>query len=88
MYEISANCGAEGPTGDGHVHALRERQKRNFVATLMLSQGVPMLLGGDELSHSQQGSRLLWADRTGSACWTPPTPPAPATRTAPGRGGS
>lgn len=53
---ISWNCGAEGSTKDAKIRALRERQKRNFVATLMLSQGVPMILSGDELSHSQKGN--------------------------------
>lgn len=52
----SWNCGAEGPTNDPSVRALRERQKRNLIATLLLSEGVPMLLAGDELSHSQQGN--------------------------------
>jgi isoamylase len=52
----SWNCGAEGPTDNPEVIKLRERQKRNLVATLLLSQGVPMLLGGDELSHSQKGN--------------------------------
>jgi glycogen operon protein len=52
----SWNCGAEGPTDDPNVKALRERQKRNFIATLFLSQGVPMLCGGDELSHTQCGN--------------------------------
>ncbi len=52
----SWNCGHEGPTDDPAVNALRARQKRNFVATLMLSQGVPMLLAGDELSHTQNGN--------------------------------
>ena len=52
----SWNCGAEGPTDDPGIMALRGKQKRNLVATLMLSQGVPMLLGGDELSHSQRGN--------------------------------
>ncbi|MGO9463465.1 MAG: glycogen debranching protein GlgX [Isosphaeraceae bacterium] len=52
----SWNCGFEGPTDDPQVVALREKQKRNFVATLLLSQGVPMLLGGDELSHTQGGN--------------------------------
>ncbi len=52
----SWNCGAEGPTDDPDVLALRQRQKRNFVTTLMLSQGVPMLLAGDELGRSQQGN--------------------------------
>jgi glycogen operon protein len=52
----SWNCGAEGPTDNAEINKLRERQKRNLVATLVLSQGVPMLLGGDELSHTQQGN--------------------------------
>jgi glycogen operon protein len=50
------NCGAEGETDDPAVMALRERQKRNLLATLLLSQGVPMLLSGDELGHTQQGN--------------------------------
>jgi isoamylase len=52
----SWNCGAEGPTDDPEVTALRERQVRNFLATLLLSQGVPMLLAGDERHHTQQGN--------------------------------
>jgi isoamylase len=52
----SWNCGAEGPTEDPAVNALRWQQKRNFITTLILSQGVPMLLAGDELSHTQQGN--------------------------------
>jgi glycogen operon protein len=52
----SWNCGAEGPTDDPAVNALRWQQKRNLLATLLLSQGVPMLLAGDELSHTQQGN--------------------------------
>ncbi|MEA3076367.1 MAG: isoamylase [Actinomycetota bacterium] len=52
----SWNCGAEGPTDDPEVCKLRERQRRNFLATLFLSQGVPMLLGGDELGRTQQGN--------------------------------
>jgi isoamylase len=52
----SWNCGHEGPTGDLDVLALRERQKRNFLATLFLSQGVPMLSHGDELGRSQRGN--------------------------------
>lgn len=52
----STNCGAEGPTDDPEVRACRERLKRALVATLLLSQGVPMLLGGDELSRSQRGN--------------------------------
>jgi glycogen operon protein len=52
----SWNCGAEGPTADPKVLALRAQQKRNFITTLLFSQGVPMLLGGDELSHTQKGN--------------------------------
>jgi isoamylase len=52
----SWNCGAEGPTEDKAVLALRARQKRNFLATLLLSQGVPMLLGGDEMGRTQRGN--------------------------------
>jgi glycogen operon protein len=66
----SWNCGVEGPTDNPAVDALRERQKRNLFATLMLSQGVPMMLGGDELSHTQKGNNnaycqdneLTWLD--------------------------
>ncbi len=52
----SWNCGAEGPTDDEAIVELRERQKRNFLATLLISQGVPMFLAGDEISHTQQGN--------------------------------
>src|SRR6516165_6206902 len=52
----SWNCGVEGPTDDAAIQALRWQQKRNFIATLLLSQGVPMLLAGDELSHTQHGN--------------------------------
>ncbi|HWU38848.1 MAG TPA: glycogen debranching protein GlgX, partial [Candidatus Acidoferrum sp.] len=53
---LSWNCGVEGPTTDPGILALQERQKRNFLATLLLSQGVPMLCGGDEIGRSQQGN--------------------------------
>ena len=53
---ISWNCGAEGPTEDPEIKALRERQKRNFLATLLLSQGVPMICGGDEIGRTQGGN--------------------------------
>jgi glycogen operon protein len=56
QHNISWNCGVEGPTNDPAIIELRERQKRNFFATLLLSQGVAMIRGGDELSHSQQGN--------------------------------
>ena len=52
----SWNCGAEGPTDDKAVIELRGRQKKNFLATLLLSQGVPMLLAGDEIGHTQKGN--------------------------------
>ena len=53
---ISWNCGAEGPTDDLPILSLRERQKRNLIATLLLSQGVPMLRSGDEVSQTQAGN--------------------------------
>jgi isoamylase len=55
-HNRSWNCGVEGPTVDKKVLNLRARQRRNFLATLMLSQGVPMLLHGDELGRTQQGN--------------------------------
>ncbi len=66
----SWNCGAEGPTDDPEVNALRRRQVRNLLATLFLSQGVPMILGGDEFGRTQRGnnnaycqdSELSWYD--------------------------
>jgi isoamylase len=69
-HNRSWNCGVEGETDDPEVLALRARQRRNFIATLMLSQGVPMLLHGDELGRSQGGnnngycqdSPLTWID--------------------------
>jgi len=69
-HNRSWNCGAEGPTDDPEVNALRSRQQRNFITTLLLSQGVPMLAHGDELGRTQQGnnnvycqdSELSWID--------------------------
>ncbi len=69
-HNRSWNCGVEGPTDDPAVNRLRNRQQRNFLATLFLSQGVPMLLGGDEFGRTQQGnnntycqdSELSWYD--------------------------
>ena len=52
----SWNCGAEGPTDDPAIQQLRDRQKRNFFATLLLSQGVPMICGGDEIGRTQGGN--------------------------------
>ena len=55
-HNRSWNCGVEGPTNDPEVIRLRSRQKRNFLITLFLSQGVPMLVAGDELSRTQKGN--------------------------------
>src|SRR5207237_4802841 len=73
-HNRSWNCGVEGPTDDPAVLELRARQRRNYLATLMLSQGVPMLLGGDELGRSQRGNNnaycqdneLSWFDWEGA----------------------
>jgi len=69
-HNRSWNCGVEGPTDDPAILGLRRRQQRNFLATLLLSQGVPMLLGGDEIGRTQRGnnngyaqdSELSWFD--------------------------
>jgi glycogen operon protein len=53
---ISSNYGVEGPTDDPAIIAIREQQKRNFLATLLISQGVPMISGGDEIGRTQQGN--------------------------------
>jgi glycogen operon protein len=53
---LSWNCGVEGPTSDAQIVELRARQKRNMLATLLLSQGVPMLLAGDEMGRTQGGN--------------------------------
>jgi glycogen operon protein len=53
---LSWNCGAEGPTDDADINRLRRQQIRNFFATLLLSQGVPMIRHGDEFSHTQKGN--------------------------------
>jgi glycogen operon protein len=55
-HNLSWNCGVEGPTDDPDVLALRARQKRNLIATVLLSQGIPMILMGDELSRTQGGN--------------------------------
>ena len=57
----SWNGGVEGPTDDADVLALRRRQRRNLLATLLLSQGVPMLLGGDEIGRTQSGNNNAYA---------------------------
>jgi isoamylase len=56
----SWNCEVEGPTDDPQINTLRARQQRNFLATLLLSQGVPMLLGGDEWGRTQGGNNNAW----------------------------
>jgi isoamylase len=69
-HNISCNHGAEGPTDDAATNALRQRQMRNMLATLLLSQGTPMLLAGDEFGHGQEGNNnaycqdneLTWLD--------------------------
>ena len=60
-HNSSWNCGVEGETDDLDVVALREQQKRNFLTTLILSQGVPMLLHGDELGRTQGGNNNVYA---------------------------
>ncbi len=71
-HNVSFNCGAEGPSDDQQIIALRARQQRNLLATLLLSQGTPMLLAGDELGRSQGGNNnaycqdneVSWVDWT------------------------
>ena len=72
-HNLTWNCGAEGPTTDAGVQALRERQKRNLMATLLLSQGVPMISGGDELSRTQRGNNNAYCqdNETSWTDWTP-----------------
>jgi isoamylase len=73
-HNLSWNCGAEGETDDEEIIALRDRQRRNFMATLLLSQGTPMILMGDELGRSQGGNNnaycqdneINWMDWTGT----------------------
>lgn len=55
-HNRSWNCGAEGPTDDPEINRLRSKQKRNMLTTLLLSQGVPMLVAGDEFGRTQQGN--------------------------------
>ncbi len=55
-HNLSWNCGVEGPTDDPEINQLRRRQRRNFLTTLFLSQGVPMLCGGDEFARTQTGN--------------------------------
>jgi glycogen operon protein len=72
-HEVSANHGVEGPSDDPAVRGARDRARRNLVATLLLSQGVPMLLGGDEIGRTQRGNNnaycqdnaISWVDWSG-----------------------
>jgi glycogen operon protein len=64
-HNRSWNCGAEGDTDAAAVLALRERQKRNFLTTLFASRGVPLLLGGDEMSRTQGGNNNAYCQDTG-----------------------
>src|SRR2546423_15079 len=59
-HNISYNYGIEGPTDDPAINAVRWRQMRNFLATLLLSQGVPMLVAGDETARTQKGNNNAW----------------------------
>ncbi|MFA0963433.1 glycogen debranching protein GlgX [Roseivirga sp. BDSF3-8] len=59
-HNISWNCGVEGPTDDKKIIALREKQKRNFLSTLLLSQGVPMISMGDEYGRTQNGNNNVY----------------------------
>jgi isoamylase len=59
-HNRSWNCGVEGPTDDAAVNALRARQQRNFLTTLLLSQGVPMIAHGDELGRTQRGNNNVY----------------------------
>jgi len=71
-HNLSWNCGVEGPSDDEAVNTLRARQQRNFIATLLLSQGVPMLLAGDEIGRTQQGNNNAYAqdNETSWVDWT------------------
>jgi isoamylase len=67
-HNRSWNCGAEGPTDDPEINAMRARQQRNFLTTLLLSQGVPMLLGGDEIGRTQRGNNNAYC-QDGEISW-------------------
>ena len=64
-HNRSWNCGVEGPTDDPAIKALRQRQKRNLLATLFFSQGVPMLLAGDEIGRTQRGNNNAYCQDNG-----------------------
>ena len=98
---LSRNWGVEGPAEATHVIRMRERIKRNFLATLAFSQGVPMISHGDELGRTQSGNNnaychdgpLTWIDwkldPRAASCWSSPAPSLPSARRTPraARGG-
>jgi glycogen operon protein len=71
-FNLSWNCGAEGPTNDAGVLQLREQQKRNLVTSLLLSVGVPMISGGDELGRTQHGNNNAYCqdNEISWTCWS------------------
>jgi isoamylase len=69
-HNLSWNCGVEGPTSDTRITELRERQRRNLMATLVLSQGVPMIGGGDEIGRTQGGNNNAYC-QDNEISWTP-----------------
>ena len=68
-HNLSWNCGVEGPTDDRRVIELRERQRRNLMATLLLSVGVPMISGGDEIGRTQRGNNNAYC-QDNEISWT------------------
>lgn len=68
-HNLSANYGVEGPTKNADILALRERQKRNLFATLLFSQGIPHILGGDELSRTQNGNNNAYCQDNEISWW-------------------
>jgi glycogen operon protein len=68
-HNLSWNCGVEGPTDDRRILDLRGRQRRNLMATLMLSVGVPMISGGDEVGRTQQGNNNAYC-QDNEISWT------------------
>ena len=73
---LSWNCGVEGPTSDPDITKLREQQKRNLMATLLLSQGVPMICGGDEISRTQHGNNNAYCQDNDISWFDWALPPA------------
>ncbi|MGD2056533.1 MAG: glycogen debranching protein GlgX [Gammaproteobacteria bacterium] len=67
-HNLSWNCGVEGPTRNRIITRMRARQKRNFLTALLLSQGVPMLLAGDEMGRTQNGNNNAYC-QDNAVCW-------------------